>query len=296
MEERIRCQGRVLKQSDLGWLREIVHEHPDWSRNKITKHICGSWDWRTYTGQLKTFAARSMIDKLEQRGYLSLPPIRTAYRRSPRPCFPKGFIAPEANSIEEALISLTPLTIHIPETNAYEDGCIGYYLSRYHYLGFNRTVGENLKILVKDKYGRDLSCLLFGSAAWKTSPRDTFIGWDPATRVNNINLITNNTRFLILPWVRVPHLASHILGKIMSRIQQDWIDKYAHTVHMVETFVERDRFKGTCYKAANWLCVGQTQGRTRQDCHNILSVPVKDIYLYPLTRNFSQALRQQTTS
>ncbi|MEA2014633.1 MAG: DUF4338 domain-containing protein, partial [Thermodesulfobacteriota bacterium] len=252
--------------------------------------ICRSWDWRTHTGQLKTFAARSMIDKLEQRGHLNLPPIRIACRRNYRPPFPKEFVAPRINHIEGELNYLTPLSIHIPMPKSNEDGCVGYYLSRYHYLGFNRTIGENLKFLIRDRSGRDIACLLFGSAAWKTAPRDTFIGWDSEIRKKNINFITNNTRFLVLPWVRVPHLASHILGKIMRRIQQDWTDKYAHPIHMVETFVERDRFKGTCYKAANWFCVGQTKGRSRQDRYNDLSVPVKDIYLYPLSRNFRQSL------
>jgi len=290
MDETVACQGRLIQQSDLCWLRNVVQEHPYWSRHKITRHICNQWGWRTHSGQLKTFAARSMIDKLEQRGLLNLPPIRVSFRRSPRPPFPKGFTAPELKQIEESLKYLTPLSIHIPSPNSYEDNCVGYYLSRHHYLGFNRTVGENIKYLVRDCLGQDIACLLFGSAAWKTAPRDSFIGWDRETREENINFVTNNTRFLILPQVRVPHLASHILGCIMRRIQQDWRNKYAHPIHMVETFVERDLFKGTCYKAANWLCVGQTKGRSRQDRHTKLSVPIKDILLYPLTKNFRQAL------
>ena len=290
MDETVACQGRLIQQSDLCWLRNVVQEHPYWSRHKITRHICNQWGWRTHSGQLKTFAARSMIDKLEQRGLLNLPPIRVSFRRSPRPPFPKGFTAPELKQIEESLKYLTPLSIHIPAPNSYENNCVGYYLSRHHYLGFNRTVGENIKYLVRDCLGQDIACLLFGSAAWKTAPRDSFIGWDRETREENINFVTNNTRFLILPQVRVPHLASHILGCIMRRIQQDWRNKYAHPIHMVETFVERDIFKGTCYKAANWLCVGQTKGRSRQDRHTKLSVPIKDILLYPLTKNFRQAL------
>jgi len=292
MNEAITCQGRLIPQSELRWLRNIVQEHPYWSRHKITKHICSQWEWRTHSGQLKTFAARSMIDKLELRGLLNLPPIRVAYRRSPRPPFSKGFIAPELKQIEKSLKDLTPLSIQIPTPNSYEDNCVGYFLNRYHYLGFNQTVGENIKYLVRDRSGQNVACLLFGSAAWKTAPRDSFIGWSREVREANINFITNNTRFLILPQVRVPHLASHILGRIMHRIQKDWKSKYAHPIQMVETFVERDLFRGTCYKAANWLCVGQTKGRSRQDQHAKLSVPVKDILLYPLTKNFKQALCQ----
>jgi hypothetical protein len=232
-----------------------------------------------------------MIDKLEQRGLLDLPPIRVSFRRKPRPPFPEGFAAPDLKPTNKPLETVTPLSIQIPTPNSYEEYCVGYYLNRYHYLGFNRTVGENIKYLVRDQFGQDLACLLFGSAAWKTAPRDSFIGWDRETRKSNINFLTNNTRFLILPKVRIPHLASHILGSIMRRIQQDWINKYAHPIHMVETFVECNLFKGTCYKAANWRCVGQTKGRSRQDNGRTqLSVPVKDILLYPLTKNFRQAL------
>lgn len=290
MNEAVTCQGRVIQQAELRWLRSVVQEHPCWSRHKITKLICSKWEWRTHSGQLKTFAARSMIDKLEQRGLLNLPPIRVSYRRSPRPPFPVGFTAPELKKIEKPLKDITPLSIRIPVPNSYEDNCVGYFLNRHHYLGFNQTVGENIKYLVRDQSGQDIACLLFGSAAWKTAPRDTFIGWNRETREENINFITNNTRFLILPQVCVPHLASHILGCIMRRIQHDWRCKYAHPIHLVETFVERDLFKGTCYKAANWLCVGQTKGRSRQDRYSKLSVPVKDVLLYPLTKNFRKAL------
>lgn len=295
MNEAVTCQGRLIQHSDLCWLQGVIQDNPNWSRHKITKHICNQWEWCTNSGQLKTFAARSMIDKLEQRGLLELPPIRVSLRRSPRPPFPEGFTAPELKQIEESLKELTPLSIHIPAPNSYEDNCVGYYLNRLHYLGFNKTVGENIKYLVRDISGRDIACLLFGSAAWKTAPRDSFIGWDSETQKANINFITNNTRFLILPQVHILHLASHILGRIMRRIQQDWINKYAHPIHMVETFVERDRFKGTCYKAANWLCVGQTKGRSRQDRYTNLSVPVKDILLYPLSQNFRQALCRRET-
>jgi len=290
MNEAMTCQGRHLLPSDLAWLRDLVVEHPEWSRHQLTKHICRRWGWQTHTGHLKTFAARSMIDKLEQRGLLTLPPIRVACRRSLRPPFRKGFLPPDVTPLATSLNTLTPLSIHLPTPNSYEDHCVGYYLNHHHYLGFTRTVGEHLKYLVQDHSGQDLACLLFGSAAWKTTPRDTFIGWEPDTRAANLTFMTNNTRFLILPWVRVPHLASHLLGRIMRRLRQDWIEKYGHPVHLVETFVERDRFKGICYQAANWLHVGHTQGRSRQDRHNDRRVPVKAIYLYPLIRNFRQAL------
>jgi hypothetical protein len=147
-----------------------------------------------------------------------------------------------------------------------------------------------MKYLVLDRSGRALACLLFGATAWATAPRDAFIGWSSQARWKNVNLISNNTRFLILPWVRVPHLASHILSLVAKRIMRDWIEKYNHPVWALETFVDTTRFKGTCYKAANWTHLGKTKGRTRQDRFNKIQVTIKDIYLYPLHPDFRKAL------
>ena len=296
MEKTITCQGRLIQEIELAWIKSLIRENPEWSRHLITKHICKQWNWRTQKGQLKTFAARSLIDKLEQRGILKLPPIRVAYRRKPRPVYPEGFTPPVFKKLECPLKQIKPLSIQIPSPHSFDDGCFGYYLKYYHYLGFNCTVGENIKYLVKDRYDRIVACLLFGSAAWKTMNRDLFIGWEPAVRENNINYLTNNTRFLILPWVNIRYLASHILGLITRRISRDWIDKYAHPVHLLETFVECDRFKGSCYKAANWIGVGQTKGRSRQDRFKNLTVPLKDTYLYPLTKNYKQILCQKISA
>ena len=157
---------------------------------------------------------------------------------------------------------------------------------------FSSTVGENLKYLVFDREHNPLACLLFGSAAWKCAPRDDFIGWDAKIRKDNLKFLTNNMRFLILPWVRVPHLASHILGRVVRRISSDWLEKYGHPIYLLETFVERQRFRGICYQAANWIYAGQTKGRSRNG-HANLKVPVKNIYLYPLTERFREALNQQ---
>ena len=147
-----------------------------------------------------------------------------------------------------------------------------------------------MKYLVFDKNDNPLACLLFGSAAWKCASRDEYIGWSSKVREANINLVTNNMRFLILPWVKVPHLASHILSQVARRITTDWEEKYGHPVYLLETFVEKERFRGTCYRAANWTRVGETTGRSRNDRYSTLKVPVKDIYLYPLRKRFREAL------
>jgi hypothetical protein len=196
----------------------------------------------------------------------------------------------QPSAINASLAELTPLSLTIPAADSSEAHLCHHYLATHHYLGFERTVGENLKYLVKDRHGRYLACMLFGAAAWKTKPRDQFIGWTDAIRSRHLSLVANNTRFLILPWVRDPHLASHLLSIILKRISTDWQNKYGHTLHLIETFVERDRFRGTCYRAANWKLVGQTTGRSRQDRYSTLRVPVKDIYLYPLTPWFREIL------
>jgi hypothetical protein len=287
------CQGRLVDEACLVWLHTWIDAHPDWSRLRIAKELCKLWNWTTPAGQLKDFAARTFLRKLLERGLITLPPIRTGMQRK------NGFAAPiatiaatptNASSIEASLASLFPLSFIIPSARSEEELLFHHYLAQHHYLGFHRTVGENMKYLVRDRHGRALACVLFGSAAWKTKPRDQFIGWSPERRARNLLWITNNTRFLILPWVRVPHLASHVLGRIIRRIRTDWQAKYSHPVHLVETFVERDRFAGTCYKAANWKCVGNTTGRSRQDRYTTLTLPAKDIYLYPLIPHFREAL------
>jgi hypothetical protein len=283
------CQGREVSQGDLEWLRATIGEHPDWSRHRITQQICQQWDWHTHTGQIKTFAARSLIDKLEAKGLLMLPPIRTKYRRILHRVYP-AITPPDATPIHCPLAEIMPMSITLVTSGSFDHGCFGHYLHHHHYIGFNCTVGEHLEYLVRDRKGRDVACVLFGASAWRCAPRDRWIGWDEAAHRRNLNFTTNNTRFLILPWVRVPHLASHILGRVSRRLSTDWIRRYGHPVHLVETFVERDRFKGTCYKAANWQSVGQTKGRSRNDQHTQLSVPIKDVLVHPLCRKFRKHL------
>jgi hypothetical protein len=169
-------------------------------------------------------------------------------------------------------------------------------LHEHHYLSHRSSVGENLQYLVRDAQGRPLACLLFGASAWQCAARDRYIGWGSAVRAQHLHLIANNTRFLILPWVRVKSLASHVLGRIARRLSQDWQAKYGHPLFLLETFVERDRFAGRAYRAANWVRVGQTKGRTRQDRPDgsWQQAAIKDVYLYPLHRQFRQYLQGQT--
>ncbi len=286
MIERAVIQGRETTAEDVELVRHLIWANPSWSRTRLSKELCELWDWYDTNGQMKDMAARSFLRKCEERGLLELPPPSAQLppgRRVPIRPVPHG-----TDTITAGLGELKPVRVE-PVAEAGRLGLFKCLLSRYHYLGYH-TVGENMAYMAFDRFDRPLAALLFGSAAWKCAARDEFIGWKPETREANVNFITNNTRFLVLPWVSVPHLASHLLGKVARRIAADWMDRYGHRVHLLETFVERDRFRGTCYRAANWTCVGATRGRSRNDTHLTMSVPVKDVWLYPLSRGFREAL------
>jgi hypothetical protein len=240
-------------------------------------------------------AARSLLLKLEQRGWITLParrrasPNRMRHKRTPRLA-----VALNQEPLRAALSALQPLCLtEVSAGPAAERVLFEGLLHHYHYLSHRSPVGENLQYLVRERSGRPVACLLFGAAAWQCADRDRYIGWDAATRASSLHLLANNARFLILPWVQVPGLASHVLGRITRRVNSDWQRKYGHRICLLETFVETDRFAGTCYRAANWVRVGQTKGRTRQDsaAGRHLQVSCKDIYLYPLEARFAERLR-----
>jgi hypothetical protein len=233
-------------------------------------------------------AARALLLKLERAGHIRLPPRQrpssNAFRNRGVPV-----VEPASAPIRGALRDLQPLSVSVVAPGLEDLRLFNGMLTRYHYLGHRNTVGENLRYLVRDRQGRPVACALFGSAAWRRAARDAFLGWDRATREHHLQGLTNNTRFLIPAWVEVPHLASHVLGLIARRIRADWKQKYAHPIHALETFVDRDRFKGTCYQAANWLRLGMTRGRTRNDPEHSIRASVKDVYLYPLTPDFRRS-------
>lgn len=281
-----------MSASEVAWLRGWLVDRRSESRHRLALDLCRRWQWKTTTGRLKNYAARSLLLKLERQGLIDLPPVRTSMRRTTwlQPPRREADVTQRPEGLAATLKELQPLSIAIPRPGSREEDLFRSHLAAYHYLGFGKTVGENLEYLVRDRGGRDLACLLFGAAAWKVESRDRFIGWDDGARCRNLNLLANNTRFLILPWVKVPHLASHILGIILRRLLADWREKYGHPIHLVETFVEKGRFRGCCYKAANWICAGETKGRSRQDRNQTMIVPIKDVYLYPFHQNFREAL------
>jgi len=282
IETILECQGRSLTLEQLGWLKSWVAGHPDWSRKRLARELCTLWDWRDGQGRIKDFAARSLLLKLEARGCVSLPALRTTLRRErPRVRVPDSFREPDP--IQEPLSALQPLEIIRVSAGTELARRWAYLIDRYHYLGFH-SVGENLGYLVRDRHQRDLAALLWGAAAWKCSPRDRHLGWSLAERKAGLNRIANNTRYVIFPWAQVRHLASHVLGRIARRIGRDWQEKYAHGLDWLETFVERDRFAGACYRAAGWQSVGLTTGRSRQDKDRRMVVPRKSVWLLALSR------------
>ncbi|RKY41967.1 MAG: hypothetical protein DRP85_04440 [Candidatus Makaraimicrobium thalassicum] len=255
----------------------------------MSRELCKLWNWRTANGQLKDMACRTLLLKLERTGHIVLPARRREAANHSRGNVP-AFAEHSTETISCDFKSLAEVIIIPVQPKSKHHSLFNCLLAQYHYLGHRTTVGENMRYLITDCSDRPVSCMLFGSAAWKTTSRDAFIGWDHRIREKNVNRITNNTRFLILPWVKVPHLASHILGKISRRINSDWINKYGHPVYLLETFVDRSRFKGTCYKAANWIYTGQTKGRTRNDQYRSIETTIKDVYVYPLSKNFREKL------
>jgi hypothetical protein len=282
-------QGRLVSGADIGLIRGLMDEHPDWCRSRLSVELCERWAWRNAQGRRKDMAARTLLLKLERAGHIRLPP-----RRGPSPNGRRNrvvpLVLPAPEPIRGTLHDLRPLTANVVAPESEDLRLFNGLLAHYHYLGHRNTVGENLRYLVRDHQDRPVACVLFGSAAWKCADRDAFLGWGRATREHNLQGLTNNTRFLVLPWVVVSHLASHVLGLIARRIRADWQAKYGHPVYALETFVDRSRFKGTCYRAANWLRLGATRGRTRNDRAHRIRAAVKEVYLYPLTADFRQEL------
>jgi len=290
MTEKIEIQGLHLSQSDIEEISDIISRYPGYSRYKLSRQLCEQWNWRSGNGQLKDMASRSLLSKLELKGYIKLPPKSEKYPKRMKDNSNRMTLLPklsESESLEEAL----PLEIEMLKSNSYSLELFSTLLARYHYLGYKGSIGEQVGYLVWDRKGNPISCVQFGAAAWKVSVRDKYIGWEEEERRLNLKKIINNHRFLLLK--RVPNLASHILSRICRRIGEDFLNKYGHKVLLLETFVEKGRFLGTCYQASNWQNVGETVGRSRNDRENTLKVPIKQVYVYPLEKRFREELKDK---
>lgn len=297
-------QGRRLGPAELQFIRALRESQPQCSRAELSRQVAEQWQWRNPLGQLKDMAARTLLLKLHRRGLITLPAPQcgngNARRRALPPAadlpppelaleFPGAEAYPSPAPTPASLAALAPLTFTRAGTAA-ERREVRSLLARFHYLGYGGPVGENVQHLVHDARGRAVAVMVWGAAAWKCAPRDAFVGWSSAQRRARLTLVANQQRFLVLPWGRVPHLASHVLARATRRLARDWHERYGHAVVLAETFVEVGRFAGTVYRAANWTRVGETQGRSRQDRTRTLQVPVKAVWLLPLSARFSAVL------
>lgn len=282
-------QGRRLTPAELGQIRNLLAAHPDWHRTRLSRELCQRWDWRTDTGRPKDMACRSLLLKLEARGWIRLPSRQRPGVNDRRNRQPVQFEL-DCSVLEADLPSLQPLRIDPVAPGSRQDALFRALLQRHHYLGLRNRVGENLGYLVWSRTGRPVAAMLFGSAAWHCQPRDAFIGWNEEQRHRHRGRLTNNTRFLIPAWVRVSHLASHVLARVLGRLDRDWRQRYGHGIELVETFVEPGRFAGTSYRAAGWLAVGRTTGRGRNGPSDTPSTTAKEILVRPLGRHWRQRL------
>ena len=291
MQTNLCVQGRTLSQEDIQSIRRLIRDNPGWSRWKLSRELCDIWDWRNARGQLKDMACRTLLLKLNERQYITLPPpVRPSPNRKGQRNIPE--IEHCSEPISGSLANLQPIQLLDARSAKCHEQLFHCLLKRYHYLSFSLPVGENLKYLALADDGQPLACLLFGAPAWKAKDRDDHIGWSHTQRQRNLQAITNNTRFLVLPWVNVKCLASHLLALAIKRLNRDWLKRYGHSIYLVESFVDISKFSGTCYQAANWKKVGTTTGRTRQDRYSSIRVARKDIYVYPLHKRFRERLAQ----
>ena len=264
--------------------------HPDWRRTRLSKELCELWDWKSDIGQIKDLSCRDLLRALDRKGEIELPPSRGTGRKK-RTAFARGIQLSlhDITPVEKSLKDVAPLIVEIADSKE-RIGEFKSLIEQYHYLAYGQSFGECMRYMVRSREGTPLACLMYGSSAWRCAPRDRYIGWDDETRAAHLHLTTNNTRTLIMPWIRVPYLASHVLSLISRRISEDWQIKYGHHVFLMETYVDRDRFVGTIYKAANWIRVGETTGRGRNSTSNRATLPIKDVYVYPLTKDFRKKL------
>jgi hypothetical protein len=289
MERSLTILNREIGSKELALIRQLIQAEGDRGRTYISTQLCQLWDWRLPNGQLRDIACRDLLRRLQRRGLIQLPPPLRAARRvgyKNTTSLPSDFVA---TSLYQSLGDFSVIEMDMVR-GSQRERFYNALIDRYHYLGYHQGTGEQLKYIVYGD-GAVLGCIGFCNAALKTAARDRHIGWDNSSRERHLVKVVNNNRFLILPHVRVPHLASHILGRIGRRIRGDWQDYYCRDIVLLETFVERGRFKGTCYQAANWRYIGHTTGRGRNDRYSKSRVPIKDIYIYPLDRRYQQLLR-----
>jgi hypothetical protein len=285
-------RGRSITHTELAFLRELIQRQPRLSRRALSLAVCAAWQWRQPNGQPCDAICRGLLLRLHRAGHLVLPPARWITSKPWRARSSAAPVPVDTSPLAASLAELRPLEIRQVRRSA-EEGLFNGLLAQYHYLGYQQPVGAHLKYLVWGA-GRALACAAWGSAPRHLGPRDRFIGWTAAARRRNLRLLAYNTRFLILPWVAVPHLASHVLARLAARVSLDWQRLYGHPIYFLETFVDPARFRGTCYRAANWRVLGRTTGRGHNAPSKRPTQPVKEVLGYPLVPDFRARLMSAT--
>jgi hypothetical protein len=286
--DEIKHRGRAITAEDILYIRELIAAHPNQSRRTLSTKLCEAWQWRQANGALRDMVCRGLLLMLDRAGQITLPPV-SYVRHNPlanraRPARVLIDTAP----IEGRLRDLQPLEFAQVRRSG-DEPLFNSLMEEHHYLGYEQPVGEHLKYLVWAQ-GRPIACAAWSSAPRHLGARDRYIGWNPPARQRNLRLVAYNTRFLILPWVRVEHLASHLLGRMAARISADWQALYGHPIYFLETFVDPERFRGTCYRAANWVLLGKTTGRGKQSNSYVPNRSIKEVLGYPLTKRFRELL------
>jgi len=281
----MRYCGRQFGEQEIQWLQQLLADSPGVSRQEVSLRLCEHLKWRKPDGAPKQMSCRVALLRMARDGLIELPAARRAAAR------PRGPVkrTPAGDPGEVLSGAAGDFQLHLELVDRQSSALWNELIDRYHYLGYKPLAGAQLRYFVRSQYG-PVALLSFSAAAWATAARDRWIGWDGHLRRRNLRYVINNSRFLILPWVQAPGLASRILALAARRLTQDWQRRYRYRPVLLETFVERDRFAGTCYKAANWLCVGQTRGRGKLDAHHENAVPVKTVWVYPLEKDFRKRL------
>ena len=294
MDVILRHRGRIVTAADVGTIQALIARHPDASRRQLSQRLCEAWSWRQENGALRDMVCRGLMLALARGGHIALPaprcrPRNNAIAHRRLAATHDETIALDRTPVVAGLDALRPLVIRQVRRTGDEWLC-DQLIAAHHYLGYTRPVGEQVKYVVWSASGRPLACLAWSSAPRHLAPRDRFIGWSPAARRRNLRYLAYNTRFLMLPWVAVPHLASHVLGRIARTIARDWHGLYGHPVYYLETFLDPERYRGTCYRAANWRWLGATTGRGKDAPTRRATRPIKEVLGYPLTPRFRARL------
>jgi len=289
MQEPFAYRGKTVTAEDIEFIRELIAKNPTVSRRRLSALLCEAWNWVQPNGAPRDMICRGLMLELHRAGHIELPPVRFV---------PKNPLAKRTKPQQLPLLDKSPVRGSMSEFGPFDflqvrrtarESLFNSLIETYHYLGYTQPVGEHLKYMIYAQ-GQPVACFAWSSAPRHLGPRDRFIGWSAEARKNNIRFVAYNSRFLVLPWVEVRYLASHLLSRMAKRLSGDWEQMYGHPVYLLETFVHAERFKGTCYRAANWVYLGQTTGRGKNDQTNKPNRPLKDVLGYPLHKRFRQLM------